>query len=91
MSGKWGSTTVVDNDLSQDESQLSIISVDPKSLETSKQHELALTPVILSPFGLRDLSEVSALVHKGASWRKKVLPGKSQRDDSALEDRLFRP
>lgn len=74
-------STVVDNDLSQDESQLSIISVDPKSLETSKQHEayfpvstsgfnysekLALTPVDPSVhLDSEDLSEVSALVPQG--------------------------
>lgn len=83
-------STLVDNDLSQDESQLSIISVDPKSLETSKQHEayfpvstsgfnysekLALTPVDPSVhLDSEDLSEVSALVPQGGFLEKKVLP-----------------
>ncbi|PRQ49064.1 putative spatacsin [Rosa chinensis] len=81
---------LVDTDLLQNESQLSIVSVDTISLETSKQHEvsfpvstsgfnytdnLALTPVDSKvPLDPEDLSEVSALVPRGGLLEKKILP-----------------
>ncbi|XP_062007180.1 uncharacterized protein LOC133724450 isoform X1 [Rosa rugosa] len=81
---------LVDADLLQNESQLSIVSVDTISLETSKQHEvsfpvstsgfnytdnLALTPVDSKvPLDPEDLSEVSALVPRGGLLEKKILP-----------------
>lgn len=81
---------LVDTDLLQNESQLSIVPMDSISLEASKQHELsfpastsgfnytenlALTPVDSKvPFDPEDLSEVSALVPRGGNLEKKILP-----------------
>ena len=80
----------VETDLLQNESQLSVVSLDTISLETSKQHEvsfpvstsglnynenLALTPVNSKvPLDAKDISEVSALVPRGGLLEKKILP-----------------
>ncbi|XP_028951098.2 uncharacterized protein [Malus domestica] len=80
-------SALLDNDLSQDESQLIVVSVDPVSLETSEQQDfpvstsafnysenLALTPVDPAVhLDPEDLSEVS-LVPRGGFLEKKILP-----------------